>query len=291
MPVDYDRAVAFILAHGSGAELYALNELEGGDRYEVLSWSEVNQRLLDGQRPDGGWAPFWASDYSSLDATCYRLAQAEMTHLSLPQTALEFLRSQQRPDGSWEEYELVRDLAPAWAKPGDLAARLYLTANCGWWLVNTSPNVSLSDKPEYRAEATKAGVYLQQRLAPDGSLSSLLQTHWLAAALWIELIWNRSFYPFALNGAPPAMPEPAQRALDYLATRLDDETPAGALGWMLTTLAPERVPREHPAIVKAAALLGEQQRPDGGWTSEDGPERDVWVTMQALKAFYSWPAV
>ena len=277
MPADYERAVSFILAHGSGVELHALNELEGGDRYEVPSDSVVEQQLLDGQRPDGGWAPFWAADYSSLDATCYRLAQFERAWIPswLPQTALEFLRSRQRPDGSWEEDESVRDLVPPWTKPGDLAARLYVTANCGWWLINGMAHGAQG----YEDEAARAGAYLEQYLAPDGSLPSFLQTHWLAAALWIRLEWGQ-----------PDLPEQAKRALDYLATRLDDETPAGALGWMLTTLAGLGIPEEHPAITKAVALLDQQQRPDGGWTSEDGPGRDTWVTMQALLALIQWEA-
>jgi squalene-hopene cyclase-like protein/prenyltransferase/squalene oxidase-like repeat protein len=275
MPADYERAVAFILAHGGGVELRALNELEGGDQYEVPPSSEVKQQLLEGQRPDGGWAPFWANDYSSLDATCYRLAQAEMAHLSLPQTALEFLRSRQQSDGSWEEDESVRDLAPRWAKPGDLEARLYLTANCGWWLINGMAH----GEQGYEDEAARAGAYLESHQAEDGSLPSFLQTHWLAAALWIRLEWGQQ-----------DVPEQATRTLDYLATQLDDETPAGALGWMLTTLAPLGLSSEHPVIVKAVALLSEQQRPDGGWTSEDGPDRDAWVTMQAMTVLIQWLA-
>ncbi|HEY7022413.1 MAG TPA: prenyltransferase/squalene oxidase repeat-containing protein [Ktedonobacterales bacterium] len=264
MPANYERAIAFILAHGSAIERYMLNNLAGGNQYEAPPVTELEQQLLEGQRPDGGWTPFWASDYSSLDATCYRLAQAEMARLSLPQQALEFLRSRQRPDGSWEEDESVRDLAPPWATPGDLAARLYLTANCGWWLINGMAHGAQG----YEDEAARAGAYLEGHQAEDGSLPSFLQTHWLAAALWIRLEWGS-----------PDLPEQATRTLDYLATQLDDEMPASALGWMLTTLAPLGVPREHPSVSKAVALLDEQQRPDGGWTSEDGPERDAWVTM------------
>jgi hypothetical protein len=277
MPADYEHAVAFILAHESGVECYTLNELAGEKLYDAPSSSEVKQQLLEGQRFDGGWAPFWANDYSSLDATCYRLAQAERARLYLPKlkTAMEFLRSRQRPDGSWEEDESVLDLAPPWAKPGDLASRLYLTANCGWWLINGM----VSGAQGYEDEAARAGAYLERHQTEDGSLSSFLQTHWLAAALWIRLEWD-----------PPDLPEQATRTLDYLATQLNDETPAGALSWMLTALAPLGVPREHPAIVKAVALLDEQQRPDGGWTSEDGPERDTWVTMQALLALNQWEA-
>jgi len=275
MPADYERAVAFILAHGNGVERSALNELAGENLYDAPSSSEVKQQLLEGQRADGGWAPFWANDYSSLDATCYRLAQAEMAQLSLPNGALEFLRSRQRPDGSWEEDESVHDQAPPWATPGDLAARLYLTANCGWWLINGT----LHGERGYEDEAARAGGYLERHMAADGSLPSFLQTHWLAAALWIRLEWGRT-----------DLPEQAMRALDYLATQLNDETPAGALGWMLTTLAPLGVPPEHPAIVKAIAFLDEQQRPDGGWTSEDGPDRDAWVSLQALTTLIQWRA-
>jgi hypothetical protein len=283
MPADYERAVAFILAHGSGVERYALNELAGENLYDAPSSSEVKQQLLDGQRPDGGWAPCWANDYSSLDATCYRLAQAEMAHLSPPQMALEFLRSRQRSDGSWEEGESVRELTPPWAKPGDLAARLYLTANCSWWLINARSYGFL----EYEAEATRASAYLERYQTEDGFLPSFIQTLWLAAALWIQLSWKGSPMPVNLHESLPEMPESAKRTLDYLTIQLDDATPAGALGWMLTTLAsPFGVPRDHLVMVKATGLLSEHQRPDGGWTSEDGPERDVWVTLQALRAIY-----
>jgi hypothetical protein len=129
----------------------------------------------------------------------------------------------------------------------------------------------------YEDEAARAGAYLEGQQSENGSLPSFIQTHWLAAALWIRLEWSQ-----------PDLPEQATRILDDLATQLNGETPAGALGWMLTTLAPLGVPQEHPAITKAVALLSEQQRPDGGWTSEDGPERDAWVTLQALLALSQW---
>src|SRR5262249_20406516 len=99
MPADYERAFTFIFAHGSAVERYVLNNLAGEDLYEAPPATELDRQLLAGQRADGGWAPFWALGYSSLDATCYRLAQAEMAELALPQGALEFLRSRQRSDG------------------------------------------------------------------------------------------------------------------------------------------------------------------------------------------------
>jgi hypothetical protein len=264
-----------------------LNNLAGEDQNEAPPVAELERQVLEGQRPDGRYAPFWADNYSSLDATCYRLAQAEMAQLTLPQQSLEFLRSRQHLGGSWEEDELVRDLAPPWAKPGDLAARLYVTANCSWWLINGM----LHGEGGYEDEAARASAYLEQYQAEDGSLPSFLQTHWLAAALWIRLKWKGAFWPSGPEEGRPELPEQAKRTLDYLATRLDGEMLAGALGWMLTTLAPLGIPREHPVIVKAIVLLDEQQRPDDGWTSEDGPERDAWVTMQALLALIQWRAI
>ena len=277
MPADFDRGAAFVREHGDEFDQARLDYLlgEGG-----LRSTEQGRRFLAGQRADGGWAPFWARDYSSLDATCFRLAQAELLlmPLSWPELvrALDFLRARQREDGSWEEDEAVRDAAPPWAKPGELATRLYLTANCGWWLVNASAY----DNRSYLAEAARAGEYLERYLAPDGELPSFLQAYWLAAALWIRLNWGSQ-----------ELPDNARRALDHLAIRLDATVPSGALGWMLTTLAPLGVPPEHPAIVKAVALLGEQQRPDGGWTSEDGSERDAYVTAQALIALTQWGGI
>jgi hypothetical protein len=279
MPADYDRAVAYILEHGDGVVRTVLNNLEGGDVYEVPPSHEVERTVFQGQRPDGGWAPFWAHEYSSLDATCFRLAQAELAWTGMYSSefkrALDFLRARQQPDGSWEEEESVRELAPPWTQPGELAARLYLTANCGWWLVNATAYGNQS----HLDAATRAGTCLEQYLAPDGSPPSFLQTYWLAAALWIRLNWR-----------PPDLPDPARRALDHLATQLDDTIPAGALGWMLTTLAPLGVSPEHPVIVKALTLLSNQQRPDGGWTSEDGADRDAYVTVQALVALIQWRA-
>lgn len=287
MTTDIDRAVAYVRELGDELDQARLRELLEG---EACLTPELALLFFRGQRADGGWAPFWARDYSSLDATCYRLAQAES--LEVPdygracKRALRFLVSHQHPDGSFEEDESVCDVAPPWAKPGDLASRLYLTANCGWWLINGPIDGFLKSSDDAmglacKAGAARAGAYLEQYLAPDGSLPSFLQTHWLAAALWIRLDWQY----------PPGLPELARRVLDYLATRMSNEVPSSSLAWMLTTLAPLGVSPEHPLIGRATALLSNQQRADGSWASEDGPARDPATTVESLRALVMWRAI
>jgi hypothetical protein len=219
--------------------------------------------LLAGQRADGGWSPFWAPGYSGLDATCFRLAQADQMGIPLSdprlRQACHFLAARQRPDGSWEEDESVHDLAPPWATPGDPAAQLYLTANCGFWLAvaGTAP-----------AQAIAAAAFLQKHLDAGGHLPGFLHTHWLAAGLWL-----------AMDQAASAAP-----TLAYLATRLNNETPASSLAWLLTALDRAGLPAPHPLIQQATALLVACQAPDGHWASEDGPAQDVHVTLEAMQA-------
>lgn len=273
MPVDFDRAVAFVHAHGSEFDQLRLDVLLGDG---ALLSHEQEQRFLAGQRGDGGWAPFWAPDYSSLDATCFRLAQGEELRIGFWEPAFarasDFLRSRQRQDGSWEEDEAVRDLAPPWAHPGELAPRLYLTANCGWWLANAT----LSGTSVTTDEAVQhAGTYLEQHLAQDGSLPSFLHAHWLAAGLWFRL----------------GCDDLAHRVLEYLATRMSDEVPASSLAWMLTTFGGLGISPDHALAQKATMLLMSQQRADGSWASEDGPERDPYVTVEALCGLLKWAAI
>lgn len=272
MPVDFDRAVAFVRERGDELDNIRLDELVGAGA--TLS-HEQERRFFAGQRADGGWPPFWAPDYSSLDATCFRLAQGDGLGLGLDPVpfdrATEFLRGRQQADGSWEEDESVRELAPPWVVPGELGPRLYVTANCAWWLANAT----LTSFVSHDDAAQRAGAYLERHLAPDGSLSSFLQAHWLAAGLWIRLGRN----------------DLAARVLDYLATLVDDSVPSGALSWMLTTLDGLGISPEHPVIQKATARLMAQQRADGSWASEDGPDRDPYVTVEVLRGLTMWAAI
>ncbi|HEX4714631.1 MAG TPA: hypothetical protein VH164_06860, partial [Ktedonobacteraceae bacterium] len=105
-------------------------------------------------------------------------------------------------------------------------------------------------------------------LPPDGHLPTFLHTHWLAAGLFSRL----------------KQIEPTERLLAYLAARLSDLS-ASSLAWLTVTLRLANWPATTPLLVQAAALLNHLQQPDGNWQSEDGPERDVHATLEALRAF------
>lgn len=273
MPIDVDRAVEYVRSHGDEFDQVVLDDLL--TEQNSLTW-QILQRFFAEQRVDGGWAPFWAPGYSSLDATCYRLSQAEALGAMGAEVvpALDFIAERQQADGSFEEDLAKPDLAPPWARPGDLASRLYLTANCGFWMAHALAYFFTG----YEEAASRASDYLLRYLAPDGSLSSFLQAHWLAATLWIRLAPSGTLI----------LPDPAHRALDYLARRMNAEVPSSTLAWMLTTIAPLHTRVEHPLVECATKLLASQQRDDGSWASEDGPAYDAYITREALRALIMW---
>jgi hypothetical protein len=248
-------AIAFIRANGGSVEQARLDYLLNGEYPNPA----IVQQLFAGQRADGGWNPFWAPDYSSLDATCFRLAQAEQFGMTAQEPALRdaltFLAQRQRDDGSWEEDEHVAELTPPWATPGNMAARLYLTANCAFWLatlMETPVNTSL------------AADYLQNHLDSNGQLPTFLHAHWLAGGLWHRLGRKE-----------------AKRIFNYLEQQLP-ALPASNLAWLLSTLLLAGVQLSESIIEQAASLLEQLQEQDGRWMSEDGPERDVHATLEAL---------
>jgi len=249
--------VDFIESHGDTVEQARLAYLLENQPPS----KETIRKFQSTQREDGGWAPFWAPDYSSLDATCFRLAQAKQLGLdsTMPYiaNAIHFLAKHQQEDGSWEEGKAVADLAPPWAKPGETSARLYLTANCGYWL-------AMSNK--HTDAAVQGANFLAAFLDENGRLPSYLVAHWLSGGLW-----------YRLN-----LMEKAESVLNYLATRL--ELSASNLAWLITSLRIAHVPANYPLIEGAVSRLMQLQLRNGRWQSDDGAEYDVHATLEALHA-------
>lgn len=237
--MNFESAIAFVQSQGNEVEQARLRYILFDERPS----QNVVANLFVGQRPDGGWSPFWANDYSSLDATCFRLAQAEQLGVPGDETAIiravRFLAQRQTPDGSWEEDESYAHSAPSWAKPGSLPARLCLTANCGLWLaVWRSPD----------EKAARAADYLQAYLDPAGHLPGFLHTHWLAGGLWHKLGRHES----------------SKLVFKYLDENIHDLAVSN-LSWLITTMDVAGVPTNHPLVSKAVSLLEQSQHEDGRW--------------------------
>jgi len=214
------------------------------------------------QKQDGSWSPFWATNYSSLDATCFHLAQAHQLGIKVSETAMmkavAFIANRQRSNGAWEEEQSVAEIAPSWAKPGNLSAKLYLTANCGYWLAIAQT---------YQEKVGIAGSYLVQKIDERGQLPSFMQTHWLAVGIWRKI----------------EMVKQAEQVIRYLETRLGDFS-ANNLTWMITALRMVDIPAKHPLIAEALDRLMSLQQKNGSWPSDDGSEFDIHTTLEALFA-------
>ena len=252
---DVERAAAFVEANGDALERGRLNCIihNGAPPAEAL------EALREGQGPDGGWPAYWSGEESSLDATCFRIDQAEdlgAPAAELVARGLHFIAARQDDDGTWEESAELVAAAPSWARPGDERARLYLTANCAFWLGRYG-----------RPGARRAAAALASHIAPDGRLPTFLHAHWLAAAV------------LRATGRDAQ----ANSVLRAVAGRLD-ELGAGALAWLSNTLSGEALAEE--ARQRLAAL----QESDGRWRSEDGEQFDVAVTLAALRALAPTPA-
>jgi hypothetical protein len=255
--MDLEKSISFIKENGNEVEQARLKYVLSDERPS----KEIVTKLFAGQRPDGGWSPFWAEDYSSVDATCFRLAQAEQLGIMESEhpvkQAVDFLSQRQSVDGSWEEEMNVVDMAPPWAKPGEVSAKLYLTANCGLWL-------ALLGNPDNRA--SKAAEFIEVHLGQDGGLPSFLHTYWLAGGLFHKL--NRS--------ASTVM-------LAYLNGRINGFSSSN-LAWLITTLGAAGVSPQHPLLEKASSVLEQNQKDDGSWESEDGADQAVHVTVETIRA-------
>ncbi|HZR44131.1 MAG TPA: prenyltransferase/squalene oxidase repeat-containing protein [Ktedonobacteraceae bacterium] len=261
MHLDLDQAIAFVMEYGSPVDLARLKYLLARE----VPGRETIEMLFAGQLPEGGWAPFWAADYSSLDATCFHLAQADQMGLTAReisiQRAIDFLVHRQRSDGSWQEEGARLAEAPLWVKCGNEAATLYLTANCGFWVA-----LLLTGRGPASIQASQ---FLHARLLSDGSLPSFLHANWLAAGLWYRLGEYAT----------------AELVLIYLSQRLEGDAFATSnLSWLITSLCAVGVPITHPLINRAAGLLAERQNANGCWPSEDGPDWNVHTTLEALRA-------
>ncbi|HEY2794861.1 MAG TPA: prenyltransferase/squalene oxidase repeat-containing protein [Micromonosporaceae bacterium] len=263
--VDIDAAIGFVVARGDLVDRARLSWL----RSELPPPPEAITKVETGQSLDGGWPAYLGGRVSSLDATCFRLAELDdLDALGLPaaQNALSWMASRQRPDGTWQEDDALAEFAPEWAKPGDPEATLFLTANVGFWLSVAPPPshpVEANHQAEVLARATQA---FRASLRPDGTWPSYLVAGWLGAAMLFRTGW---YY------------ESAQIQV-ILSERVPDMS-AADVSWMAAALRRAGLTPDDFVLAAARKRLSETQRPDGRWESDDGDAFDVHTTLAAIR--------
>ncbi|MBN1174016.1 MAG: hypothetical protein JXA67_17720, partial [Micromonosporaceae bacterium] len=257
--VDIEAAVGYVVANGDDIDRSRLAWLTSG----VLPSEDILEKAEAGQTVKGGWPAMSDSRIGSVDATCFRFAEIDdLGALGRPaaRQALAWLAGRQRPDGRWEEDQSIAALAPPWARPGDPEAEIYLTAKAGFWLAVSGPAPgsvpawgSVAGSNEHAAAAQAAAAAFKASLHHDGSWPSYLAAGWFGAALlyYLGTYYESAQIQVALADRVPEMSGADVAALGAVMRR------AGMSGddWLM---------------VAARRRLGETQRTDGGWDSDDG---------------------
>lgn len=222
---------------------------------------DVVSELFAGQVEDGGWPAKWSHNTSSLDATCFHLAQAEqlgLTKAEKPiQVALRFLVRRQSLDGSWDEESKIAQWTPNYQKPGKIESRLYLAANCGFWVAYFSGRDN---------SVPRAMGFLMRYLEESGCLPSTAQANWMSAGLWLRM---RRY-------------EVAEKVISACQDHMDG-LPASGLAWMGVTLIIGRIRQKNPLIKRAAEKLLALRQSGDYWESEDGKNWNCHTTIEAIR--------
>jgi hypothetical protein len=255
--VDLDAAIGFVVAKGDPVDRARLSYLRSGVQPGEVIFNAAEAGVTLG----GGWPAFYTGRVPSIDATCFRLGQLDdlggLTRRP-SRSALHWLASRQRPDGTWQEDAALAADAPSWAQPGDPEATLYLTANAAYWLAITTG---------YDEVVLRAGDFIREALNPDGTWPSFLVTGWLGAAV---LLKAGMFYE-------------AARMQAILTERLPNMS-SGDAAALAASLRRGGVSDTDWTLTTARRRLAETQRSDGGWSSDDGELFDVEVTLHAIRS-------
>jgi len=252
-----NKAISYIRANGNAMEQARLQVITDSI---IRTDDEIVQLLNHLQNEDGGWVPFWGKDISSLDATCYKLAQFEQLGVQkhpLIDNAIAFILRKQDESGFFEEDLCIADICPPWVKSGELEARLYLTANCALWIQHYAPE---SDA------LASAASYLIANRNEEGYLNSYPHTNWMAAGLLYTLGYK----------------EEAARLMQYIDSIID-ELSSDNLAWLANTFILCNMD-ENDRLHQIISRLKLQQQEDGSWSSDDGEWQRTHTTLEALRA-------
>jgi hypothetical protein len=248
------RAIAYIRDNGDEVEHARLAGLLGWPAPEP----KVVRAVVGRQNDDGGF-PYGLlpGRPSSLAATLTALRWMEDLRLlttAAAERAAGYLLMVQRPHGAWEETPAVLPFQPGrLSRPGDAVARAYGTAQAALWAIRLLG--ARHDAVLRAARYLRSAGPLGADAAVDAVVAAVLMT--------------------VDGAAPPAVVQALSRTPD------EAWTPARQAD-ALAALHLAGVPASFGLVADGLRRLRAWQRPDGGWTSEDGADHDVDVSLHVL---------
>jgi squalene cyclase len=261
--MDPSKSALFVARRGSETDRARLRWLLEGVRAD----STLIDEFAGSQNDDGGF-PFpadrgGASTVSDTLNALWKLEELGALGFAVGGRALQFIASVQRSDGGWDEDPAVeRQEAAPWRLPGQVPARMYLSASALYWL-------------SFTRRCSSSGIaaacrFLVRHQAESGLLPGFYHSTWIGAS--------------ALLIVGGEYEENARRALEALSVRPLSHWADSQMAWALSCFARAGLPSSHSLVAAWTAELSERQRPDGSWVSEDGESHDVDATIGAAKA-------
>lgn len=260
-------AIGYIQDNGDELERARLAGILGRTRPDP----KVARTLLSRQLDDGGF-PYGmiAGRPSAITATAAALQwMYDLRLLPSPhvERAAAFLLAVQRPDGSWDETPaVIKYDPPEHVRPGHPGGRTYGTALATFWLTRLLGS---------RHDAVhRAAGYLRTQRAAGRPADEPVQTTVLVTAA------------MAMTEGPRS--DQAGAGMETLANLPTEVWTADRLAEALTALYPAAFETDDPVVSGAIRGLLGAQRPDGGWTSDQGGDHDVDLSLQALGALLAF---
>jgi len=263
--VDLEKAVAYVQAKGNIIEKARLASILWGKQPQRA----VLNKLAEMQSPDGGFS-YWVKGFSTVCDTVYVLIWFDdLSHRRGPlvERAFDFLLTQQKDDGGWDEIERVKEAnPPPFLIPGKIDTRIWLTAYCAHWFVR----FGYAKHPKAKG---CPGKFLLAHREPSGRLAGSSKD---LRATWDWLV--------LLSYSPGPDSELFRQTLAVIENGFSPEKWEGSyLAWLTCCLRDAGLPAHHPFVKRCLSELVEKQRPDGSWDSEDGEAFAANATIEALR--------
>jgi hypothetical protein len=268
--VDIGRYVSFIEENGSELEIARFRHLFYGVRPEP----DVVQPFIELQNDDGGFPcklmPGKPSSVNDTIRGVWWLDELGLLASSSADRAFKHLFAVQKEDGGWDENPAAAEYGmPPWASPGDLRARMYLTAQCGHWLAVRGH----TRHPAF----VKARDFLHAHRDEDGRFYGYLHTTWIATSAFVAA--GEEYQEVVEQGLRALMAKPLSEWLD------------SQVSWALEVLGRVGLSKEEPFVEQGLAVLLHREEVNGRWVSEDGEAYTVNATIGALNALKRYSVV